>query len=148
MTLTVTAPSVGARVGPGIFITVHTDIVGPIASDDGFYAVCIDTAFTAPLVWGKSRANGQRDVPVQLGVQSYVPVLGQVIGRGRADGASVGFYLELQHANGITVESSYTAASWNWDPTTGLWSLITAPAGVDPAKIDLILAALYRTFQS
>lgn len=147
MTLTVTSPTAGTRIGPGSDITVHTDMVGPIPNDD-FYAIYAYSGGGARYhIWSTTVLHGQRDKICPIGISEKLGFFAAIPFSGLADGASFQFRIEQYHNDGVIVETSFPSTSFAWDATSNLWRLVGVPPVTgDSAKIDQILAAVYRSF--
>lgn len=145
MTLSLVTPSAPARVGVGIRTSFTTDQVGPIPVDDVLTGTLQDLTNFATLAQASVATLGLRDVTLEWGFAGTQLAQGFAV-RGVIDGGSIRMHVDWKHANGTIVES-YQNDTWQWDPVSGLYSLLTviSPPSI-ASDIAIIKAAVRRTF--
>lgn len=152
MPITITVPTQNGPVGPGFTVSGSTSI-GPLPVDDYWVVrVAPTTDDNVTIIYGCKPAGGFNTFSVQIGAQNEctIPVTQAPIGLGQ--GVAAQLVVQLFHANGVQVESLSIPVTW--DGSGMLWFYgneiakwgATGTAGGGDAKLDQILAAVYRTW--
>jgi hypothetical protein len=148
--ITVTSPGAPGLVGPGIQLTLHSSLIGPIGTD---WAWRVRPTLASGLVVGNAlvRASGSHDQGIVLGVFHY-PGLSLRVPEppvGALAGTAITLDCDLVASNFFTVEDSGTLAGWSWDPVSGLYALIADWVGSSGDSLSSqILAAVSRQLQN
>lgn len=146
MTITLSTPSGSVPIGPGMEVSVSTDLIGPIGADWYWQAVIRLPSAGPALTTAQKQAHGARSLSMTWNVDLEAP-FAQLNrpAQGLAAGSSVEVFVRLVQSNFFTVEDSGTFSGFTWDPYTGLGWLLQRLV-VSGGDIDQILAAVVRTF--
>jgi len=129
------------RIGPGLSVTVTTDLVGPIPNDD-YYFVQVNVG-AGEILTGSKITHGIRTLRLVLGLWDGNTAFFQP-GFGAADGAAAVLQCTLFHASGAVADSGGVSSGWSWDAASGLWFLLNG--GQSGSSLATLLAAVQRQF--
>lgn len=150
MTLTITSDS-GKRAGPGIPLTFHWDLIGPIPSFTSLH-VAIETTDGVHTIGGSQVPVSSNDIPMVL--------LNAVTGGSTVSpnwsvspGASVQLHAFIFEAGtGSTVDETFFTG-WTWEPVTNIWFFeinrllfYISQFATNPGDIAAIKAAVIHSY--
>jgi hypothetical protein len=147
VTLTITYPAAGGRVGPGFFVQVDTNLSGPFANDDYYEVQVRNTGTFETVITGRNTTLGHASRSVYLG--HYVPGIGNVLtgnAYGANQAASVDLLANLYHANGTLLDGPVLAGGYVIDWLSGMWGHILNSAGGSSSALDDIYNAVHRVY--
>jgi hypothetical protein len=136
--ISIVAPGIGARVGPGLPI-FYSISAGPIPVDDFVELSINDPISGNVLALGDVITAGILTGHVITGVSQKG--LNGLVGVLLAGGAGCSSTVSQFHANGTLVQTS-AAVTGVWDPVSAVWALFSASHG----DLAQILAAVTHTF--
>lgn len=146
MTITINKHSPHGQFGPGLSLWYDSDFVGPLATGARFSIGVHMNSGHSQLWWGATEPTNDTSGFITMGIApansppltvDYYPTAGDTL-----------YILILLFDSGtafIPVDTGSTTAVYS--PVDALWRLSgSAGATAESAKIDAILAAVYRTF--
>lgn len=148
MTITLWDPLSG-RIGPGISVSAGWDLVGPHVANTLLVASLLETSSSDLIM------SSTAQLPTNTGLVRLGDLFRKTGGMFKAvsDGTSLTLRLEVYEPGSGTVDTTDTTG-FTWDPTSGVWYLITASlvqavnelSGESSPKLDDILAAVRHVY--